>query len=337
LQKFCEAIDVESLDSHHHGHTPYVVLLIQELLKWRAQHGGASPTSREEKNEFKNQVRHGQRDVKEVNFAEALSLTYKVSLPTTIPSGVKEILEDGAAKTLTAHSANFWILVNATKQFVEKEGGGLLPLMGSIPDMTSDTQTYIALQEVYQKRAQDDIAAVSRYVAANLASVGRSDSISQEEIKLFCKNALYLRLVRTSSLNQEYAKETARIEDMASALEDPDTNLVYYFLLRAVDRFWAAKKRFPGWQDDQVQPDIAILKGYVEGLLAELGLNTSAVSENAVHEMCRFGAAELHNIAALMGGIVAQEVIKVLTHQWVPIANTLIYNGMNSTTTVFSL
>jgi len=37
LQKFCESINVESLDSHHHGHTPYVVLLIQELLKWRAQ------------------------------------------------------------------------------------------------------------------------------------------------------------------------------------------------------------------------------------------------------------------------------------------------------------
>jgi len=307
-------------------------------LKWRAQHGGSSPTSREEKNEFKTQVRSGQRDSKEQNYSEALSLAYKVSSPTTVPSGVKEILEDEAAKNLTAHSANFWILVNATKQFVENEGGGLLPLMGSIPDMTSDTQTYIALQEVYQKKAQDDIEAVTRYVAANLSRVGKSvDSISQEEIKLFCKNALYLRLVRTSSLNQEYAKETARLEDMASALEDPDTNLVYYFLLRSVDRFWADKNRFPGWQDDQVQPDIPLLKAHVEGLLTELGLNTSAVSESAIHEMCRFGAAELHNIAALLGGVVAQEVIKVLTHQWVPINNTLIYNGMNSTTTVFSL
>jgi len=75
----------------------------------------------------------------------------------------------------------------------------------------------------------------------------------------------------------------------------------------------------------------------VEALLTELGLNTAAVSENAVHEMCRFGAAELHNIAALLGGVVAQEVIKVLTHQWVPLNNTLVYNGMNSTTSVFVL
>jgi len=338
LQKFCEAIDVASLDSHHHGHVPYVVLLIQELLKWKARHGGNAPSSKEEKNDFKIQLRAGQRDQKEVNYAEAIALTYKVSSPTTIPSYVRDILNDDAAKNLTSSSSNFWILVNAVKQFVENEGGGLLPLMGSIPDMTADTQTYISLQEVYQRKSQEDIDVILRYVAAALSSVGKSpNAISAEDIKLFCKNALYLRLVRTSSLNNEYAKETARKEDMANALEDPDSNLVYYFLLRAVDRFWADKGRFPGWQDDQVQSDISILKGYVVGLLSELGLNATAVSDKAVHEMCRFGASELHNIAALLGGVVSQEVIKVLTHQWVPLNNTLIYNGMNSTTTVFDL
>jgi len=163
------------------------------------------------------------------------------------------------------------------------------------------------------------------------------DAISHEEIKLFCKNALYLRLIRTSSLGHEYGKDTAQTEAMANALEDPDNNLVYYFLLRAADRFWAEKGRFPGWHDDQVQSDISVLKGYVTGILSEFGLNTAAVSEKAVHEMCRFGAAELHNIAALLGGVVSQEVIKVLTHQWVPLNNTLVYNGMNSTTTVFNL
>jgi len=338
LHKFCEAIDVSTLDSHHHGHVPYAVLLVQELLKWKSQHGGNPPISKEEKNEFKIQLRSGQKDQKEVNYAEAVSLAYKVSAPTTIPGYVRDILHDDAAKNLTPHSSNFWILVSAVKQFVDNEGGGLLPLMGSIPDMTADTQTYISLQEVYQHKAQEDIDAVSRYVAANLSRLGKSaDAISSEDIKLFCKNTLYLRLLRTSSLNHECAKETARKEDMANALEDPDTNLVYYFLLRAVDRFWVEKGRFPGWHDDQEQSDISVLKGYTGGLLTELALPASAVSEKAVHEMCRFGAAELHNIAALLGGVVSQEVIKVLTHQWVPLNNTLIYNGMNSTTTVFDL
>ena len=74
----------------------------------------------------------------------------------------------------------------------------------------------------YQRKAQEDIDAVARYVAANLSAIGKSpDAIGQEDIKLFCKNTLYLRLVRTSSLNQEYAKETARTEDMSKYPPSP--------------------------------------------------------------------------------------------------------------------
>ena len=43
---------------------------------------------------------------------------------------------------------------------------------------------------------------------------------------------------------------------------------------------------------------------------------------------CRYGAAELHSVAAYMGGVAAQEVIKVITHQFIPINNTYIYNAM---------
>ena len=50
-------------------------------------------------------------------------------------------------------------------------------------------------------------------------------------------------------------------------------------------RFWAETGRFPGWQDQQVKGDIPALKHHVEALLTELGLNSAAVSENAVHEM----------------------------------------------------
>ena len=45
--------------------------------------------------------------------------------------------------------------------------------------------------------------------------------------------------------------------------------------------------------------------------------------------MCRFGGSELHTIAAFMGGVVAQEVIKLITTQYTPVSNTYIYNGIN--------
>ncbi len=53
--------------------------------------------------------------------------------------------------------------------------------------------------------------------------------------------------------------------------------------------------------------------------------------------MCRFGAGELHNVAAVVGGMAAQEAIKLLTKQFVPQPGTIIYNGMHSTTCVFVL
>ena len=51
----------------------------------------------------------------------------------------------------------------------------------------------------------------------------------------------------------------------------------------------------------------------------------------------RAGGAELHNIAALTGGLVAQEVIKVVTKQYVPIDNTCVFDGVESKTSVLRI
>ena len=48
----------------------------------------------------------------------------------------------------------------------------------------------------------------------------------------------------------------------------------------------------------------------------------------------RAGGGELHNIAALTGGLVSQEVIKVVTEQYVPVDNTCVFDGVKSKTTV---
>ena len=47
-------------------------------------------------------------------------------------------------------------------------------------------------------------------------------------------------------------------------------------------------------------------------------------------ELARTGGGELHNISALTGGMVAQEMIKIITKQYVPIDNTCIFDGITS-------
>ena len=47
-------------------------------------------------------------------------------------------------------------------------------------------------------------------------------------------------------------------------------------------------------------------------------------------ELARTGGYELHNTSALTGGMVAQEIIKIITKQYVPIDNTCIFDGITS-------
>jgi len=49
---------------------------------------------------------------------------------------------------------------------------------------------------------------------------------------------------------------------------------------------------------------------------------------------CRAGASDLPQIAALLGGIVAQEAIKLITRQYIPLNGTCIFDGIHSTTKV---
>ena len=46
------------------------------------------------------------------------------------------------------------------------------------------------------------------------------------------------------------------------------------------------------------------------------------------HRSTRYGAGELHATAALIGGIVAQEAVKLITHQYTPLNNTYVWNGI---------
>ncbi len=74
-------------------------------------------------------------------------------------------------------------------------------------------------------------------------------------------------------------------------------------------------------------------------------INKSLSNKNSIHdekqeileELCRYGASELHSIAAFIGGCCAQEAIKLITHQYVPIENTLIYNGIQQSISVFKI
>jgi amyloid beta precursor protein binding protein 1 len=63
----------------------------------------------------------------------------------------------------------------------------------------------------YQDKAAADAAAVEARVKATLAKIGKPENfISSEEVKKFCKNSLFLQVIRYRSLEEEYSASTAK-------------------------------------------------------------------------------------------------------------------------------
>ncbi len=165
----------------------------------------------------------------------------------------------------------------------------------------------------------------------------RQESISENSVKKFCKEAGNLRLHRDSgSIADEYSGNILPCNsDLVSTMEmDPESEAAYYVILRGVERFLTEFNIMPGSTEDQVEPDIGRLKNCVSKVLSDCypGIASSVIKDDFIHEVCRYGGAEPHAIASFVGGIAAQESIKLLTKQFVPIDNLFLSNAMTMNT-----
>lgn len=73
----------------------------------------------------------------------------------------------------------------------------------------------------------------------------------------------------------------------------------------------------------------------IENIVPDAAQNERVVK--TAEEVARARGAELHNTSALTGGMVAQEIIKVITKQYIPIDNTCIFDGISSRCQVLRL
>lgn len=97
----------------------------------------------------------------------------------------------------------------------------------------------------------------------------------------------------------------------------------WYFVFRATDRFRKQHSR------DPEPADYDLLKGLVDTLLQENGISQDefSVEEALLREMCRGANSHIVTIASVIGGIASQEIIKLLTRQFTPVQNTLLFEG----------
>ena len=344
LVDYMDAINLDTVDNNKHANIPYLVILYKYLTQWQQSHGGMLPKNHLEKKEFKDIIRSGVRKnevgvpMDEENFEEAINSVNSTIIPTKISSDIQALLDDPACMHLTPESSNFWILVRALKEFVTNDSCGKLPLRGSIPDMNALSNLYVSLQKAYQTQARLDMEAVAAHTSALLISIGKSSSaISMDTIKQFCRNSAFLKIVRYRSLDEEHRKPN--LSEHLWRLDNPESELVYYILLRAANQFYSIYKFYPrgGEKGSSVDSDVGIMKTIVSNLLNCWELPPSVVRDDCITEFCRYGGSELHSVAAFMGGVASQEVVKIVTHQFIPLNNTLIYSAMTCSSLTVAL
>ncbi|XP_057667798.1 NEDD8-activating enzyme E1 regulatory subunit [Diorhabda carinulata] len=338
LKEHLESIDVAMLDSKTRSHTPALVILYYYLNKYKELNGGALPKTRHEKDILKKMIRdspvanEGCVRVLEENFEEAIRYANTCLNPPIVPHNVQEILDDDSCKKLSHNSSSFWIMCMALREFVEGEGS--LPVKGSLPDMAADTTSYITLQQLYHRQAEQQAEVIYRRASDIARDLGLPlEAITQNEVKLFCKHSSELNVTRGSCIADEY--ERTRL-DLSSYLEDPDSLMFYYVILRGLERFISEFNTYPGQFDDQVEPDVLKLKGIITKLLSEWSCS-QVLRDERVHEVCRYGGAEIHSVSAVLGGCAAHEVIKLITHQYKLLNNAFIYDAISSNSATFCL
>jgi len=356
LKEYVTSIgDLSKLSKKAHAELPYVVILIVEMEKWLKEHKNQAPQNSDEQDAFKKQIIAGAFDFEdEENYEEAVENAYRVYRKAELKDEVKEVFEDEHAQNITKDSLPFWVLVHAINLFVKNEGKGTLPCSPQIPDMTSDTNSYVKLQQLYADRSARDRAAVTAHVRETLKKSGNKAVITDEEIAQFCRNFRTIAMVRGRPLAEEYDAKSFKADDFNEALDEEEyreipeddenaklpnpKNHYWYLGLRAAERFRNIHKRDAGSNPEGVEKDWGELKKIHSALAKEIGLRVNEEDANkCLQEVVRGAGKEVHNIAALMGGVGAQMGLKLLLNQYVPLNNTYVFNGIHGSATTLNL
>ncbi|KAJ4418991.1 hypothetical protein N0V82_005216 [Gnomoniopsis sp. IMI 355080] len=323
LQEFSREMtkEIDTMDNHDHGHIPYLVILLHFLEKWKETHGNY-PTTYSEKTQFRKMVAAGARtdnpEGGEENFDEAVAAVVKTVVPARLPSSLKEVF-DYRHEVSTGQKASFWIIADAIEAFYRKHGN--LPLPGNVPDMKAQSKVYIQLQSIYKTKARKDFAEVLETVKQSPGG----ENVDPEEVALFCKNAAFVKLINAGS---EDADHLAKITEAELANDETAEMAMMPLSLIPVYLVLSATSHNPKVSSEEILKTI--------GNMAPDAVRNERVVQ-ASKEIARAGGGELHNTSALTGGMVAQEMIKVITKQYIPVDNTCIFDGMTSRAQVLRL
>ncbi|KAJ3836082.1 hypothetical protein F5878DRAFT_626153 [Lentinula raphanica] len=319
LLEYTMSLPLETMDITDHAHIPYPVILVRALEEWRREReqaigpssGKGYPATSAEKKAFKERIRAMMRKFDEENFEEAEAQAFKCWTPTVIPLEVKELFDLYPPSSSTSSSPTaFAGLVSALSQFSQNNPAspqypsGLLPITPTLPDMKSSTEEYVKLQKLYRAQSEKEKQVFREYLNKSLVDV------DDATINLFLKNSHALKVLKGREWKESDPGPRELLTDkLTSCPKEAATHLA----LAALRKLKAKDK-----------PDRESLKDLLTAEAQTFLPSGTELPEPewpiASGEIARAPSADLPTTAAFLGGLVAQEVIKMITKQYIPIS-----------------
>jgi amyloid beta precursor protein binding protein 1 len=204
--------------------------------------------------------------------------------------------------------------------------------------MHTDTKNYVHLQTLYKNRANEEKAQFKAILQKLIQDKGVVNVPPDAMIDDFVKNAHGLKLSRGKKWKSEIN------QSLANEIEAYPAAVAVHLALSALAAFQATNNRAP---EHESATDLIELQKWIKALLTAAGYTLGEPTEEkgdfptelewAMKEVMRTPTADLPTTAAFLGGLVAQETIKMITKQYIPFTGHCVIDMIASTTVTIHL
>jgi len=296
------------------------------MLNWKASHDGQPPKTYDEKKEFKALIRGMVIKSDEENLEEAEAQAYRTWTETNVPSEIRSLFEensaalDDLASIQASPNIQFFRMLWALREFV-KTDSFTLPLTSTLPDMKADTQNYIHLQKLYKGQADEERRQFKEILqrCPVPAPAGLDDSVADD----FVKNAHALRLLK----GEPWGALDKDVKRIGTSLEENPKGTAIHLALSALD---AIRSGLPLGSDPTQAAHQEALRFEVQKLTNIPLKDLPEDVETMIGEVARAPTADLPTTAAFLGGLIAQEAIKMITKQYIPVKGYCVVDLISS-------
>lgn len=303
LEDYFNSFDL-NVDANELSKIPYPVILFKLMNVWMEKYGKL-PESRDLK-DFKKLIRNlSNEDL--LNLEEAIRNSHMICFKKFDFDKINSLNSTTDFKNYRgSYNEKFWLLIYTLKKYLQIYNQ--LPVNNESPDMDSDTNNYLKLKKIYNAKFQLDLANFQDILKQVLIEFGISSDLEYDLIVKFTKNCRILH--HSISSNNTTINSFKKIDSKFKLI-------AYTFYLL---------------NDLKIPP---MLSNY-ELILSKSRFQTDEF-KSVLFEILKSNSIELLNIASITGGVAAQEALKLLMKQYVPLEQIWVFDGINCESEKFNV